>query len=400
MNDRILCVDDDASVLAAYQRILRKEYTVDVANGGEEALRLIGAQGPYAVILSDMRMPRMDGIRLLTQVKDEHPLSVRIMLTGDGDQGTAIQAVNEGRIFRFLTKPCPPDVLGKALAAGVRQYRLQTAERELLDRTLGGCVRMLTELLSLSDPETFARARNLRDRIHLVAKHMGQGDAWEIETAALLAPIGAATIPPVVLLKSRLGRALSEAEGEMVSRVPRVGYKLLASIPRLEGVALIVLHQNRDFAGSGSPPEEASGAAIPIGARILRVLSDLSRMESDGLAVDQAIAKLASQAGRYDPAVLAAVGACLPGYMKIRELVVQQRRVGVRDLRIGQVLRSDVRTVDGKLLLSAGHTISEALLERLENTARIDGVAEPITVEDAFPRGGAVEGATAAVPGP
>src|SRR5271154_4143110 len=220
MKERILCVDDDALVLSAYQRLLRKDFITDVAQGGAAALQLMKDNAPYAVVLTDMRMPSMDGNRFLSQVKTKYPMSVRMMLTGYADQRTAIDAVNDGHIFRFLTKPCSPEILMQALRAGIRQYHLQTAEHDLLDQTLGGCVDLLIELMALSDPTTFARTQHMRERIQLITKHMGEGDSWEIGTAAMLAPIGSATIPPLVLLKSRAGRTLSSAEMDMLKRVP------------------------------------------------------------------------------------------------------------------------------------------------------------------------------------
>src|ERR1700733_8122058 len=103
MSNRILCVDDDINILEGYQRALRKEFDITTAPGGEEALVKIRDEGPFAVVVSDMRMPGMDGIQLLTRIKQVAPESVRIMLTGNADQQTAMNAVNEGNIFRFLT---------------------------------------------------------------------------------------------------------------------------------------------------------------------------------------------------------------------------------------------------------------------------------------------------------
>src|SRR5829696_4359 len=138
MIGKILCVDDERNVLEAYQRSLRKEFHIEIATSGAEGLAAVESQGPYAVIVSDMRMPGMDGIRFLAKVKEKAPDSVRIMLTGNADQQTAIEAVNEGNIFRFLTKPCPPETLAKALSAGLQQYWLVVAEKELLEKTLSG----------------------------------------------------------------------------------------------------------------------------------------------------------------------------------------------------------------------------------------------------------------------
>ena len=158
MTEKILCVDDEPNVLQACRRQLRKRFHIETADGGEQALQAIAGQDPYAVIVSDMRMPGMDGIQFLARAKELTPNSVRIMLTGNSDQQTAIEAVNEGNIFRFLTKPCPAESLAKAIAAGVEQYRLVTAEKELLEKTLRGSIKVLTEVLSLVNPTAFGRA--------------------------------------------------------------------------------------------------------------------------------------------------------------------------------------------------------------------------------------------------
>jgi response regulator RpfG family c-di-GMP phosphodiesterase len=382
MNERILCVDDNENVLATYQRSLRNLYQVDIAINASSALRLLNHNGPYAVIVSDMHMPSIDGIRLLTQAKKDHPQCVRIMLTGDADQRTAIGAVNEGSIFRFLTKPCPPEILMIALEDGVRQYRLQIAERDILDRTLGGCVGVLTDLLSLTDPQSFARALHMRERIAVLAKYIGQGDIWEIETAAMLAPIGAATIPPGILHKSRSGAPLNGDEKRMLARVPAIGHKLLASIPRLEGIARIILYQNKQFDGSGFPNDEVAGTDIPVGARLLRVVNDLSHYEAGGVPTTQAIPLLVALQGYYDPGILAAASQCLPDLSDSHEHAVRQRIVTVHDLRIGHVLRSDILTRDGTLLLRAGNALSATLLERLMNSASVNEILASISVDE------------------
>src|SRR5579862_9816129 len=102
MAEKILLVDDDSNVLSGYRRILSREFQIETALGGEPALKLVLENGPYAVVVSDMRMPGMDGIQLLSKVKSESPNTIRVMLTGNADLDTAIEAINEGAIFRFL----------------------------------------------------------------------------------------------------------------------------------------------------------------------------------------------------------------------------------------------------------------------------------------------------------
>ena len=138
MNRRVLFVDDEPNVLDGIRRVIHKKFDVSTAVSGAEALRLLEAEPEFAVIVSDMRMPEMSGVELLAEVKRSRPDMVRIMLTGNQDQKTAIEAVNRGEVFKFLTKPCEAATLTAALELSLRQYQLLTAERELLTRTLAG----------------------------------------------------------------------------------------------------------------------------------------------------------------------------------------------------------------------------------------------------------------------
>ena len=119
---------------------------------------MVEQKGPYAVVVSDMRMPGMDGIQVLTSIKGRWPDTVRVMLTGNADMQTAINAINEGSIFRFLNKPCSKEAMGKTLTAALVQFRLVTAEKVLLEQTLTGAVQVLTEVLSLVNPAAFSCA--------------------------------------------------------------------------------------------------------------------------------------------------------------------------------------------------------------------------------------------------
>jgi DNA-binding NtrC family response regulator len=132
--EKILLVDDEPSVLEALQRQFRKQFHIHIALGGEEALTMLRIQGPFAVVVSDCRMPGIDGIQFLALVRKIAPDTVRMMLTGNNDLETAMEAVNQGEIFRFLTKPCPPDTFQKALEAGMKQYQLIRSKKSGLSR--------------------------------------------------------------------------------------------------------------------------------------------------------------------------------------------------------------------------------------------------------------------------
>ncbi len=157
----ILFVDDEELVLASYQRVLRKQFAFDVASSGQQAIDIVGSHEPYAVVVSDMRMPGMNGIELLRRVKAISPQTIRLMLTGNSDVQTAIDAVNEGSVFRFLTKPCSPEALATAISDGLIQYRLIRAEKELLENTLHGSIRLLTEVLGLVNPAAFNQSSRI-----------------------------------------------------------------------------------------------------------------------------------------------------------------------------------------------------------------------------------------------
>jgi response regulator RpfG family c-di-GMP phosphodiesterase len=383
VSEKILCVDDDQNVLMAFRRYLRKLFQIDTASDGAGALRAIAEKGPYAVVVSDLRMPGMDGIEFLSRVREVSPLTVRIMLTGNADITAAIGAVNEGNIFRFLTKPAQPSVLVQALSDALTQYGLVTAEKDLLEKTLSGCTRMLTEILSIADPPTFGRACSVRDHVRSLHAFAPIPDRWSVELSAMLAQIASVTIPPDIVRKGRNGESLSPVEGEIFERMPETGYKLLVQIPRLEPVARAVLYQNKHFDGSGFPPDSASGEEIPLGGRILKLLLDLTDLESRDVLRRDALEMMEQRSGWYDPRLLKALRSALTSPAGSANGSRSVRLVCLKDLRVGHFLLSDVETRQGVLLIPSGHRISETLLERLGNFARVNGIKEPIRIEEA-----------------
>ncbi len=135
MTEKVLLVDDDTVMLSVFRHQLDGRFDVVTAVGGDDALAAVESDGPFAAVVCDMRMPGMDGIEVLGKIREIAPDTVRIMLTGHADLKTAMDSINQGNIFRFLTKPCPADDLARGIEAGLRQYRLVAAERELLERT-------------------------------------------------------------------------------------------------------------------------------------------------------------------------------------------------------------------------------------------------------------------------
>src|SRR5690349_7952948 len=195
MSETILLVDDDVHVLTALHRSLYRDYTIEIAAGPADALDAL-AHSSYAVVVSDLKMPGTNGIELLKAIKDVAPGTVRVLLTGDADIQTAVNAINEGAIFRFLTKPCPRAILRSTLDAALEQHSLQVAEKELLQETLMGTVSILVEILSVIQPVAFGRAARLRRYVVRIAQELEMPDTWELEAAAVLSQIGCISVPP------------------------------------------------------------------------------------------------------------------------------------------------------------------------------------------------------------
>jgi len=384
MSSKILIVDDDANILAAYQRNLRKRFDIDTAPGGEQALELAGRQGPYAVLVADMQMPVMNGIELLIKAEAKCPDTVRIMLTGNADQKTARDAVNEGHIFRFLSKPCATEDLVQALTAGLKQYHLITAERELLEKTLTGTIKLLTEVLANTDARSFGLGQRIRDYMRQFLQHYHYAPTWPLEAAAELFRIGYVTLPPAVLEKARNGQTLSGKEQDLLCRVPDMGAHILENIPRLESVAQIVRYQNKNFDGSGYPPDQVAGEDIPVGARILKVLAELVQLEAHNIPKPRILGLLQQRPGAYDPRVLEAVFACVEIWPASAAPAkpLQVRCLSVTDLQVGHVLNKNIETPDGILIVSAGTILTAMMLQKLRNFAQLGSLKQSIFVQE------------------
>ena len=375
MSERILCVDDDPNVLQAYERALRKRFHIEPALGGEEALEAVTTQGPYAVVVADMRMPGMNGVQLLAKIRELAPDTVRMMLTGNADQQTALEAVNEGQIFRFLNKPCPPESFAKALEAALAQHGLITAERELLSKTLSGSIKLLTDILSLVNPAAFGRASRVRRLVSQISKEFGQDEAWLMEIAAMLSQIGCVAIPEETLGKVYRCEELSDGEQEAFQSHPLVGRDLLRNIPRLEKIAEIITYQEKRFDGQGLPIDGLSGTEIPLGGRILKVALDCDTLTSTGSSNEMALAEINDRQGWYDPDVVAA----LRKVLEITEVQVI-RRVKVSELVDGAVLADDVKSMHGTLLCAKGQDVTPSMRVRLRNYVANVGLQSPIKV--------------------
>jgi CheY-like chemotaxis protein len=389
MSKKILCVDDDPHILQGYKRALRKDFDISIAEGGEPGLAMIAQEGPFAVIVSDMRMPGMDGVQFLSRVKEVTPNSVRIMLTGNSDQQTAMEAVNQGNIFRFLNKPCPPEMLAQALTAGLEQYRLLTAEKQLLEETLNNSLQVMVDILALVNATAFSRSTRVKRLARDIAEQLGVRNSWEVEIAAMLSQIGCITVPEETLRKVANGDPLTGKELDLYHQHPNIGHDLIARIPRLEKVAEIIAQQNRRVNDDTAASDNTNGAAR--GARILKAVLDLDSLLNAGHLPHDAIREMAGRKGWYDPLI----------FNTLKELVHKTAdeyvtiKAAVADLKPGMILDEALITNRGALLLSAGQEITFSLILRLTNFADAGIIPSTIQVRipvTNFPATGAASG--------
>ncbi|MBZ5577049.1 MAG: response regulator [Acidobacteriia bacterium] len=369
MTKRILFVDDDTRVLQALERQLHKHFEIQTALGPELGLQAIAAGGPFAAVVSDLRMPHMNGIEFLTRVRQAAPDAVRVMLTGEGDVSATIAAVNEGKIFQFLTKPCPPDMLARTLESALEQHRLITAERELLENTLRGSIGVMSEILGLVNPQAFSRTQRIRRYVQFMADKLNLRDHWQYELAAMLSQIGCVTVPPTILDKFYRQQALTPAEEEILSSQSRVGHNLLVKIPRLENVAQMVAQQRSPWAAQNGAP-----SPVKIGAHLLKVATDFDEQVMRGSTQEAVLGKMRGSRD-YNPEFLTALQ-----QVQVEEAKNETRWVTLAQLKPQMIISAGVYSKTGLVLLAKGQEVTDSAIARLNSFASLFGVIEPISV--------------------
>ena len=385
MDDRILFVDDDPKILDHYRTALRGDNNIICAQGVRAGLEMLAKHGPFALVVVDLELRGLDGIRFLDRVSRVAPGTVR-MLTVDqsADMETAIEAVNRGGVFRVIKTPCPNDVFARYLAEGIEQYRANIADRRLLAETLRGNIKMLTDLVAAVSP----LAADRTERIRTLARRLGESilpdRIWLLDLSALLAQVGYLNIPKEIVEKYLQGSTMSESEQNDFRRHPQFARELLANIPQLEKVGNIISYQEKPFKNDDTKENEPTGTDIPIESRILKICSDYDRHCSQGFDLPIAIALMKDRAGMYDPAILAELER-----LEVGDSRYEIRRGNIGCLIDGGILLNDIETNSGTVLCRSGITIDHTMKARLINHAKNQGISGKITI--AVPVGQAEE---------
>ena len=352
----ILCVDDEPRVLDSLVANLRRYYNVLTANGAHTALQVLKDRAAPAVVVSDMRMSGMDGATFLKQVKHLYPETTRVLLTGDPGRDAAVAAVNQGQIFRFLTKPCPPDALRAAIDAGVIHHRLLTAEKVLLQETLIGCIGALVDVLAITNPVAFGRTTRVRRLATELAATVGYQKFWQLEAAAMLSQIGYVSLPVELVEKSYYGERLTPEERVLMGGVPLVARKLLGRIPRLEPVMDIL-------AASQDSVNDVPAGLIKEGSDILRLVLEYDAQVARGHPISQAIQTMRAQTAKHDGKLIGNLETLVGASVSAQEI----GQIELGRVRPGMIFMDDLHTHIGTLLVPKGFEVTEIFLERAQN---------------------------------
>ncbi|MEV6347297.1 response regulator [Actinoplanes sp. NPDC051851] len=357
----VLLVDDEEAVLETLSLQLGRDYKIMTAADGEQALTVLGEHGPAAAVISDMRMPRMNGIELLRRVQMEYPSTTRVLHTGYGDMATAVAAINSGGVYRYLPKPADTEALRGALRESVDKFEEAMAERELLDRTLRTSVKALFGVLELSNPPAFNRAGRISTLVGELCHTLQLDGLWEIEVAAMASQLGAVTVPAATMNKLDRGLPLTADEQAAVDAMPKIALRLLGDIPMMEDVLQIV----RGLTETPDPSVELPPLVVDAIA-VLRTAIAFELLESRGLNNAAAITAL-EERGDMPAHVIVALRRVKGVRAAVQDTI---REVRVVELEVGFRLVEDVVATNGLVLIGKETVITELMLDRLTNFAR------------------------------
>ncbi len=398
--ETVLLVDDDERLLNDLRSQLRGKFEIVTAVGGERALEILENQSEIAVIICDMQIRGMTGIEVLEAFSKKSSATTRIMLTANADQDCAIEAINRSHVYGFLKKPCSTDSLIEGIENGLTHHRLLVREKNLMETTLAGSIKLLSDVVSLMDPAATLDSRKIGRWADVLSPHLIGVNRWELNFAVMLAPLGRIAIPLDALLRHNKNESLSAEERAMIESVPKVGNRLLNNIPSMATVSNAVLYQDKNFDGSGFPDDNTHGAEIPVIARVLRILKSLAEISGDSELAATHLDELLRHKEWFDPELLLiarqhliAPETSTPESKDQRQEEVHTTRpstmVRTSTLHEGQRLAADLINTDGTLILSEGTKLSQTQVEKIRSMLELSKLSESTAVvpteENALP---------------
>ncbi len=359
---KILFVSTDTEFAKGAQQSLEDAFDITCLDNAGEGLALLGKDPRIVAVVSGLKLPGMNGQEFLATARKKFPKVLRIMVTGDCDFKTAAETVSAAHVLHLLSKPCSPDVLRNALTEAVVAYKQARAESDAMKDTLLGCVKMLVDIMELTNPVAARRSKRILRRAHRICKELRALPAQMMDMAVLLSNIGCVGLPAGVLKKMESGAEMTREELKTFRTHPSIAAHLLKNVPSMGKLAKIVRYQN--FPCSKNPP---------MGSRILKVCIDMDQMQDSGASPEKALAYMQSKPEVYDVNVVEAMGRHREESAKL-----ECTPVSVSDLEPGMIMQSDMVTEKGVTLLHRGEVLSEASHLRVQAFADLLRIKEPV----------------------
>lgn len=405
---RILCVDDEPNILSSLRRLFRsKGYDVIIANSGQEGLATLETE-KVDLVISDMRMPIMDGAAFLEKVRARWPDLIRILLTGYADMQSTIDAINRGEIYRYITKPWDDNDIAlvvkealerkdlereknrledlttrqneelKELNANLENKVLQRTKelRSAHDQVIGAneklrnsfltSIKVFSSVIEMRGGKLSGHSRLVADLGRKIAHKMSLNarESQDIFIASLLADIGKIGFTDE-LINTPISQLTPEQLRDFYKHAVRAE-QLLMPLDDLHNAAKIIRSQHERYDGHGLP-DGLKGDAIPLGSRILCVANDYQQLQNGMFSnkrmfPDDAKAFIHKAAGsRYDPLVIDAFKRVFDGSDDDGGVLL----VAMKDAEPGMMLAADLLSKDGMLLLPADYVLEANVIEKL-----------------------------------
>ena len=360
----VMVVDDNPANLRLLEDMLRQhEYEVHSSPRGRLALAAASKEPPDLILL-DINMPEMNGYEVCEQLKASSSLSgiPVIFLSALNEVEDKIKGFRSGGV-NYISKPFQFDEVRVRVETHIQLRRAQQAEHDLLEKTLGGAVDTLWELVQLTSPALASRSRAIRTLVKWLTAQLEIRPAWQFELAATLCLVGCITLPDQVFEKGYCGQALPPEEYQMFVAHPARAAQVLGKIPRLEPVAALIKQQM-----TVGPPVSREPANANLRDQILGLAFEYDRRIYRGLSAAATQAEL-RRLRRFDSRLLDAVERFVPVQSEF-----EVRRIPIRDLRAGMILEGDIMSGAGNLLiLRRGTVLTDTWIERLDNFSRAQG---------------------------
>jgi response regulator RpfG family c-di-GMP phosphodiesterase len=375
LHDVVFAVDDNVDNLTIIAHLFAEQsIKMFPFTNGKDMLEAVQLVTP-SLILLDIMMPMMDGYEVCRRLKESDSTAhiPIIFLTSKSSPDDIIEGFQSGGVD-YIAKPFRAEELLSRVKTHLKLSQTEQSLKEalhekgqLLDETLKGSIRVLIDILAMTNPEAFAQTLRVRGIAKKMALRLGLANVWEIEIGVLLSHLGCAVIPTEIVQKKQAGHHLTAQENSIFNSHPKAAARFISSIPRLEQVAESIQHQHSDYQSNDYPD---------IIRDFIRIVFDYDNRIQSGCTQQQALDDMNRKLGKYNPLVLGALEAEIRRFMD--GYVIQT--VAFEDLTPGMILADDLRNASNVILVRRNTELSEVLIEKLRNIRYGARPNEPVRI--------------------